>query len=100
MLRIILSTILIITAIALFTPAIAHVQDTSVAQLTKTGVGKSVKNGRIEVDGMEYYYQIRGQGKPLLLLHGGLRSVDMFAPIMSALAAKDGLNNALREVHG
>ena len=88
MLKIIFFIILNITAMSLFTPAIVHAKDTSVAQSTKTAVGKSVKNGRVEVNGMEYHYQIRGKGAPLLLLHGGLGSVDMFAPIMPMLAAK------------
>jgi pimeloyl-ACP methyl ester carboxylesterase len=36
--------------------------------------------------GVNYYYEIHGQGEPLLLLHGGLGSIDMFGPILPALA--------------
>ena len=43
------------------------------------------KKGRIEAGGISYYYEIRGEGEPLLLLHGGLGSIDMFAPILPAL---------------
>ncbi len=39
------------------------------------------------MNGVNYYYEIRGDGAPLLLLHGGLGSIDMFAPIMQTLAA-------------
>lgn len=38
------------------------------------------------IEGVNYYYEIRGQGDPLLLLHGGLGSTDMFAPIMPMLS--------------
>ncbi|MBI3004824.1 MAG: alpha/beta hydrolase [Ignavibacteriales bacterium] len=37
-------------------------------------------------DGVNYYYEIHGQGEPLLLLHGGLGSIDMFGPILPAFA--------------
>ena len=83
-----LSTIPLATAALLATPAVVYAQDASVAQPKMAAAAKVVKSGRIEVDGIQYHYQIRGQGEPLLLLHGGLGSVDMFAPIMPALAAK------------
>jgi pimeloyl-ACP methyl ester carboxylesterase len=46
------------------------------------------KTGHVEVNGVNYYYEIRGSGEPLLLLHGGLGSIDMFAPVMPAFAEK------------
>ncbi len=49
---------------------------------------RPAKSGHLEVNGVRYYYEIRGQGAPLLLLHGGLGSIDMFAPLMPALTAK------------
>jgi pimeloyl-ACP methyl ester carboxylesterase len=35
---------------------------------------------------VNYYYEIHGRGEPLLLLHGGLGSIDMFGPVLPALA--------------
>ena len=47
---------------------------------------QDAKSGHVAANGVDYYYEIRGVGEPLLLLHGGLGSIDMFAPIMPRLA--------------
>jgi pimeloyl-ACP methyl ester carboxylesterase len=44
------------------------------------------RSGRVEANGVNYYYEIHGSGEPLLLLHGGLGSFDMFAPLLPLLA--------------
>ncbi len=36
--------------------------------------------------GVNYYYEIHGQGEPLLLLHGGLMSIDLNGPVQPAFA--------------
>ncbi|HKQ57083.1 MAG TPA: alpha/beta fold hydrolase [Candidatus Eisenbacteria bacterium] len=45
------------------------------------------KTGHVEINGVNYYYEIRGKGEPLLLLHGGLGSIDMLGPNLDFLAA-------------
>ena len=40
------------------------------------------KSGHATANGVSYYYEIRGKGEPLLLLHGGLGSIDMFRPAL------------------
>lgn len=45
------------------------------------------RSGHIEAGGVNYYYEVRGSGEPLLLLHGGLGSIDMFQPVMPRLTA-------------
>ncbi len=45
------------------------------------------QTGHIEAGGVRYFYRRTGTGEPLLLLHGGLGSGDMFEPILPALAA-------------
>ena len=44
------------------------------------------KTGYVEVKGVNYYYEVHGKGEPLLLLHGGLGSIDMFGPVLPILA--------------
>ncbi|WP_127507498.1 alpha/beta fold hydrolase [Actinoplanes solisilvae] len=40
-----------------------------------------------EVNGINLYYESHGDGRPLILLHGGLGSGEMFAPIIPRFAA-------------
>jgi pimeloyl-ACP methyl ester carboxylesterase len=39
-----------------------------------------------EVNGINLYYETLGTGRPLILLHGGLGSGEMFGPVRAALA--------------
>jgi pimeloyl-ACP methyl ester carboxylesterase len=39
-----------------------------------------------EVNGINLYYETHGSGRPLVLLHGGLGSGEMFGPVVPALA--------------
>src|SRR3989454_1686009 len=39
-----------------------------------------------EVNGINLYYESHGTGRPLILLHGGLGSGEMFGPILPALS--------------
>src|SRR5919108_180109 len=41
--------------------------------------------GYVLANGVNYYYEIHGRGEPLLLLHGGLGSIDMFGPVLPTL---------------
>src|SRR6202171_5923178 len=41
-----------------------------------------------EVNGINLYYEIYGSGRPLILLHGGLGSGEMFGPVLPLLAER------------
>src|SRR5437764_2943066 len=41
----------------------------------------------VRVNGIELAYQVAGDGEPLILLHGGFGSVEMFGPNVDLLAA-------------
>lgn len=44
------------------------------------------RSGYAPVNGLRMYYEIHGAGQPLILVHGGLGSSDMFAPIVPELS--------------
>jgi pimeloyl-ACP methyl ester carboxylesterase len=54
--------------------------------MTTATKGEPKTSGHVEANGVDYYYEIHGQGEPLLLLHGGLGSIDMFGPVLPLLA--------------
>jgi pimeloyl-ACP methyl ester carboxylesterase len=55
-------------------------------------------NGYIEANGINYYYEVHGEGEPLLLLHGGLGTIEMFGPVLPALA--EGRQVITVDLHG
>ena len=40
-----------------------------------------------DVNGLHMYYETHGSGRPIILLHGGLGSGEMFGPVTGMLAA-------------
>jgi len=62
-------------ALATIVPVTSHAQESKLA-----------KSGHLSVNGVNYYYQVHGQGEPLLLLHGGLGQFEMFGPVLTALS--------------
>jgi pimeloyl-ACP methyl ester carboxylesterase len=46
------------------------------------------KHGYIAANGLNYYYEIHGSGEPLLMLHGGLGSTELFEPGLAELAGE------------
>src|SRR5690348_8527617 len=54
----------------------------SVCSLFSASAADKPIAGRASINGIEYAYEIRGKGEPLLLLHGGLMSFDVFKPVI------------------
>jgi len=53
----------------------------------KWGAGAGKGAGKYaDVNGIKLYYEIRGSGRPLVLLHGGLGATEMFGPNLPALS--------------
>ncbi|AZO55125.1 MULTISPECIES: alpha/beta hydrolase [unclassified Mesorhizobium] len=81
-----LFAILASAAAFLACPATINAEETKPAMTTETKtLPKPQKSGLLPINGVNYYYAIYGKGEPLLLLHGGLGSIDMFAPILPTL---------------
>ena len=53
-----------------------------------------------EVNGINLYYETHGTGRPLILLHGGLMSSEMFGPLLPALAERHQVIAADLQGHG
>ena len=44
------------------------------------------RGGYAAVNGLEVYYEIHGEGDPLILLHGGVGAIGMFGDVLPLLA--------------
>jgi pimeloyl-ACP methyl ester carboxylesterase len=55
---------------------------------TTPAPGAPVAGAYAEVNGINLYYETHGAGRPLVLLHGGLGSGEMFGPILPALSER------------
>ncbi|MCB1496040.1 MAG: alpha/beta fold hydrolase [Bauldia sp.] len=76
-------TAIVLTAAMLAAPALTQAEEGKTETQTPTPAATAPdRSGHVEAGGISYYYEIRGQGEPLLLLHGGLGSIDMFQLLM------------------
>ncbi len=52
------------------------------------------------VNGLKLYYEIHGKGNPLLLLHGGVGTSEVFAPLLPVLAQNRQVITVHLQAHG
>lgn len=71
-------------------PAIAEAQNKQAASVQPVkqadASATALVTGYAPVNGLKLYYEIHGQGEPLVLLHGGLGASGMFGDNLTALA--------------
>ena len=83
------SLALVLTAALLTMPQSGDAQQPSAgARATAPTKPTPTKKGYVLANGINYYYEVHGRGEPLLLLHGGLGSTDMFGQVLPELAKK------------
>ncbi|WP_246225865.1 alpha/beta fold hydrolase [Chelativorans xinjiangense] len=87
MIRNTLIAITIATAAFAAVPAIAPAEEGKTTMERQAIKPEPARSGHVEANGVNYYYEVHGKGEPLLLLHGGLGTLDMFGPVLPALAA-------------
>ena len=82
MLRRTVLAIVLLTGFASALPVLpATAQEGTAPMLTAT------TSGYVPVTGGKVYYATYGEGAPLVLLHGGLMTIEAFGPVLSGLAA-------------
>lgn len=83
---------ILLTVIALVAASCATDRKPSNQATTMTtpdsSISRPAKTGHVAVNGINYYYEIHGKGEPVLLLHGGLGSIDMFQGVVLPALAK------------
>lgn len=81
-------------------PTVATFLAASAFALAQTGTTTAAKSGYASVDGLKMYYEIQGSGEPLILLHGGLGSSDMFRDILPSFAKNHQVIAVDLQAHG
>jgi pimeloyl-ACP methyl ester carboxylesterase len=69
--------------------------------MTANGTTDANETGRYaEVNGINLYYETHGTGRPLILLHGGLGSGEMFGPTLPVLSERHQVITVDLQGHG
>jgi pimeloyl-ACP methyl ester carboxylesterase len=88
------------TKLSLTTASLCSAMLLSAAAVGHAHAAPAKTGGRVTLKGVDYAYEVRGQGEPLLLLHGGLGSSDMFEPLLPILGQNRQLITVDLQGHG
>ena len=64
---------------------VAESDRTAVVEDT-TAASDQARSGYAEINGLRMYYEIHGEGRPLMLLHGAYMSIESMKPVLDRLA--------------
>lgn len=73
---------LIVIAAVLFSTSHIFAQTAPTPEGTEMTEAATPQTGYAPVNGLELYYEIHGEGDPLILLHGGLATIEMIFPAL------------------
>ena len=73
---------------------------TTIAQEATPALPTPTKSGHADVNGVKIWYQTYGQGDPLVLIHGGFGTVEMFGPNIELLAEGRKIIGVDLQAHG
>jgi pimeloyl-ACP methyl ester carboxylesterase len=77
------------------------VQGSLIAMPTTTQRREPRRSGYADVNGLHMYYEVYGEGSPLVLLHGGMLTIDLnFATLIPGLAGKHRVIGVEMQGHG
>jgi pimeloyl-ACP methyl ester carboxylesterase len=79
MFRQLLATLTVAAAVVVATPSVAQTEP-------EATTSTPTSTARVAVNGVELYYEIHGQGSPLVMLHGGVNPSDMFGAPLTEMA--------------
>jgi len=65
-----------------------------------TTTTKGTEQGYVDLDGIRTYHEITGTGEPLVLLHGGMCTIDTFTELATQLAPSYRVHRPERRGHG
>lgn len=90
----------VVAAAGLAFGAPAFAQSPSSATEGQAMLPAPTQTGYAPVNGVEVYYAVYGTGEPLVLLHGGLMTIESFGPVLAALAEGRQVIGVELQAHG
>ena len=64
------------------------------------GTNGEPRGNYASVNGLEMYYEVHGEGEPLILLHGGIGAIEMFGEVLPLLAGDRQVVGVDLQAHG